>query len=51
MKPLRIYNDKDYRSSVNNGKYNVAQFSPEEFGDDTTFNWERVVEEENIKKS
>ena len=49
MKPLRIYNDKDYRSSVNNGKYNVAQFSPEEFGDDTTFKFgERVVEEENI---
>lgn len=49
MKPLRMYNDKDYRSSVNNGKYNVAQFSPEEFGDDTTFKFgERVVEEENI---
>lgn len=49
MKPLRIYNDKDYRSSVNNGKYNVAQFSPEEFGDDTTFKFgERVVEEEDI---
>lgn len=49
MKPLRMYNDKDYRSSVNNGKYNVAQFSPEEFGDDTTFKFgERVVKEENI---
>ena len=49
MKPSRIYNNKDYRSSINEGKYNVAQFSPEEFGDDTTFKFgERVVEEENI---
>ena len=49
MKPSRIYNNKDYRSSINEGKYNVAQFSPEEFGEDTTFKFgERVVEEENI---
>lgn len=49
MKPSRIYNNKDYRSSINEGKYNVAQFSPEEFGEDTTFKFgERVVDEENI---
>lgn len=49
MKPSRIYNSKDYRSNVNNGQYNVAQFSPEEFGEDVTFKFgERVVGEENI---
>ncbi len=52
MKPIRLYQKRDPRfEQSHNGRYQVAQFSPEEYGEDVTFHFgERMNQKYGISE-